>query len=671
MSLRLGLDIGGTFTDLVAFDANSGEIATGKALTTPHSLAHGVLECVAQAQINLRDTRLIVHGTTVGVNALIERKGAKTALLTTGGFRDVLEIGRGNYGRMFDLTYVREASLVPRRLRFEVPERLSASGEVIIPLDEDAVARAADAMRLQGVTSVAVVFLFSYLSSEHERRAEEIIRRRLPGVSTTASHRITQEWREYERTSTTVINAYVQPIMESYLSTLEDELRKRGFGGDLLVAGSNGGALSVASALAQPVHTLESGPAAGAVGCASFGGELSQGQLIAFDMGGTTAKCCLVEQGRVPLTDEYTVDGQIVRIPVVDIKEVSAGGGTIARVDSGGALSLGPQSAGAAPGPACYGLGGDKPTVTDANLVTGRIGSSAFLGGRMALQRTLAERAFEEHLARPLGLSVLESAVGVLRLANVKMALAVRGVTTARGLDPRDYTLVAYGGSGPLHAAAIAREVPVRRVAIPPLPSTFSAWGMLTTDLRHDLVRTVAVSLSETHQEWVGSRFAEMAEELAKAQPSSAQVTLSYALDMRYAGQVHSLSVPLERPQQWHGQREAFDAMHRRLYGFCAPDREVELTNLRLTAIQPVEKSKPSGLPAGVGTPRSCASRDVYSLQARRMLPTPVFRRESLGAGHRIEGPAVIEENTTTTILDGGDVLHLDTGGFLVIDIAR
>jgi len=358
VALRIGVDIGGTFTDLVALDETTGAVVTTKALSTPRELLEGVLSCVDQAGVRLADCRFVIHGTTIGINALLELKGARTGLITTEGFRDVLEIGRGNFLKMYDVLYRRPEPLVPRGRSREVPERLSATGEVLVPLDEEAVRAAARQLLAAGVESVAVVFLFSYRDPAHEQRAAQIVAAEMPGVSVSASHRITQEWREYERTSTTVVNAYVQPIMDRYLGEFGRDLGGRGFRGELLVTQSNGGAFSLEAARSKPVHTIESGPAAGVTGSASLSRILGADRLISFDMGGTTAKCAIVERGLVQTTDEYHVDGRPLRIPVIDIKEVSAGGGTIAWIDAGGALTLGPHSAGADPGPVCYGRGG-------------------------------------------------------------------------------------------------------------------------------------------------------------------------------------------------------------------------------------------------------------------------------------------------------------------------
>ncbi|HET9926640.1 MAG TPA: hydantoinase/oxoprolinase family protein [Methylomirabilota bacterium] len=671
MALRIGIDIGGTFTDLVALDEATGTLVDTKALSTPHDLLLGILRCVDQAGARLSDCRLVIHGTTIGINALMERKGARTGLITTEGFRDVLEIGRGNFLRMYDVLYRRPAPLVPRGLRLEVAERVTARGEVLAPLDEDGVRAAARRLAAEGVESVAVCLLFSFRNPEHERRAAELVAEMLPAASVSVSHRITQEWREYERTSTTVVNAYVRPIMDRYLGAFEQGLAGRGFRGQLLITQSNGGAFSLAAAASKPVHTIESGPAAGAIGCASLARTLGADRLISFDMGGTTAKCAIVENGLVQTTDEYHVDGHPLRIPVIDITEVSAGGGTIAWIDAGGALALGPQSAGADPGPVCYGREGVEPTVTDANLVLGRIAAGRFLGGTMPLDHGAAARAIEERLGLPLGLARDSAAAGVVRLADVKMALAVRSITTERGLDPRDYTLVAYGGGGPLHAVAIARELGIPRVIIPPSPSTFSAWGMLATDLRHDLVRTVLEPLERTDGAWAEARYQEMEREIETILPPVGAATRHRAADLRYLGQEHTVTVEVGSLEAWASLRSRFDAAHQRAYGYAAPEVEVQLLNLRSAVVYPLERPPLPALERGAGRGPAFETRKIYSSLLRDALEYRVYQRDRLRAGDVVEGPAAIEEAGTTTMLEPGDHLQIQANACLVIDVAK
>jgi N-methylhydantoinase A len=552
-----------------------------------------------------------------------------------------------------------------------VGERIGARGEVLVALDEEAVRAAARRLGEEGVESIAVSLLFSFRNPEHERRAAEIVAGTLPGVSVSVSHRITQEWREYERTSTTVVNAYVRPIMDRYLGAFERGLAGRGFRGQLLITQSNGGAFSVEAAASKPVHTIESGPAAGAIGCASLAQALGADRLISFDMGGTTAKCAIVAGGLVQTTDEYHVDGHPLRIPVIDINEVSAGGGTIAWIDAGGALALGPQSAGADPGPVGYGRGGTEPTVTDANVVLGRIAAGRFLGGTMPLDGAAAARAVEERLALPLGLSRESAAAGVVRLADVKMALAVRSITTERGLDPRDYALVAYGGGGPLHAVAIARELGIPRVIVPPAPSTFSAWGMLATDLRHDLVRTVLEPLERTDAAWAEARYREMEAEIAASLPPVGEAVHHRAADLRYLGQEHTVTVEVGDLGGWGALRERFDAAHRRAYGYAAPDVEVQLLNLRLAVVYPLPRAPLPSLPRGTGRTPAFETRRIYSTLLRDALEYRVYPRAALRAGDLIEGPAAIEETGTTTVLEPGDRLEVDGNACLVIDVAK
>jgi len=670
VALRIGVDIGGTFTDLVALDEATGAVINTKALSTPRELLDGVLACVDQAGVRLVDCRLVIHGTTIGINALLEKRGARTGLITTQGFRDVLEVGRGNFLRMYDVLYRRPTPLVPRGRRLEVPERLTARGDVLVPLDERAVRAAAKQLAADGVESVAVVFLFSYRDPAHEQRAALVVAEELPGASVSVSHRITQEWREYERTSTTVVNAYIQPIMERYLGAFGRALGERGFRGGLFVTQSNGGASSLDAARSRPVHTMESGPAAGVAGCASLARILGADRLISFDMGGTTAKCAIVERGLVQTTDEYHVDGHPLRIPVIDIKEVSAGGGTIAWIDAGGALALGPQSAGAEPGPVCYGRGGAEPTVTDANLVLGRIEAARFLGGTMPLDLAPAARAIDEKLGVPLGLARATAAAGVVRLADVKMALAVRSITTERGLDPRDYALVAYGGGGPLHAVAIARELGIPRVVIPPSPSTFSAWGMLATDLRHDLVRTVLEPLERTDAAWAEARYQEMQREIESVLPAVGIPVTHRAADLRYLGQEHTVTVPVQSLADWAALRGRFDEAHGRAYGYAAPEVEVQLLNLRLAIVYPMERPRLPAVERGAGAATPFETRKIHSTLAQDALEHRVFQRDHLLAGQTIAGPAAVEEAGTTTLIDSGDVLIVEEHGCLVIEVA-
>ena len=475
MAKRVAIDIGGTFTDFVGLDEETGKILLEKALTTPHNFAEGVINTISKAGADPREFRQFVHGTTVVINALTERKGAKVALITTKGFRDVLEIQRANRPDMYNLFYQKPKPFVPRRFRFEVRERVNFRGEVLQPLVEEDVVKAVKACKAAGIEAIAVCYIHAYANPAHERRTREIIEELLPGVPVTLSHEITQEWREYERTNTTVLNAYVQPAAALYLSTLDRELMARGVSGTKYAMQSNGGTTTFARAQRVPIHLVESGPVGGVIGAGVIARTVGEDSVIAFDMGGTTVKVSLIDRGQLKINTDYHIEktatwaGYPLKIPVVDIVEVGAGGGSIAWIDAGGALHVGPKSAGADPGPACYGLGGTEPTVTDANLLTGRLNPDYFLGGQMHLDVARAEEAIRK-VAEPFGLSPIEAAMGIIRLANANMRAALERVSIERGYDPRDFTLVAYGGAGGLHGATLARELRMKKVIVPRAP---------------------------------------------------------------------------------------------------------------------------------------------------------------------------------------------------------
>src|ERR1051325_8891171 len=499
--MRIAVDIGGTFTDLVAVDDNGG-IFRSKSLTTPDDLARGINDCLRGAEIEVAGAEFFVHGSTVTINAVLERKGARTGLITTKGFRDVYEIGRGNRPEGYNLFFKRPVPLVARDLRLEVDERLSATGEVLTPLDERTATATIAALKAAGVESVAVCLLHSYANPVHERRTGELLRERFPEAYVSLSHEILREFREYERTSTTVLNAYVGPLVSRYLAALETLLGAAGFCGTFRVMQSNGGVMSAETAKKMPVTMMESGPVAGVIAAAEIGESLDCRQIISFDMGGTTAKASLIKDFHPEVTSSYYVGGYVtghpMMLPVVDIVEGGNGGGSIAWIDPAGGLKVGPRSAGAAPGPAWCGAGGIEPTATDANLIAGRIDPEFFLGSGIRLQREKAAQAILEKIGKPLGLSLEEAALGILTIANFNMSLSVRAVSVEKGYDPRDCVLVPSGGGGALHAMAIARELSGPRVIIPPMPAHFSALGMLLADLKHDYVQTFVREFRET-----------------------------------------------------------------------------------------------------------------------------------------------------------------------------
>ncbi|MBI3799919.1 MAG: hydantoinase/oxoprolinase family protein, partial [Deltaproteobacteria bacterium] len=572
--------------------------------------------------------------------------------------------------------------LVPRRLRVEVLERVNARGEVITPLNVEQARVVARDLRAVGVEAVTVCFLHAYVNPTHELQMARILQEEYPAALVSLSNQISREWREYERTSTTVINAYIQPIVERYLRTFDRHLLEQGFRGTLLIMQSNGGLMPVDRTLQRPVCTIESGPAAGAIATGVVGNLLGLDQLISFDMGGTTAKTCLVQHGAPRVSAEYRVNGHVLRVPVIDIIEVSAGGGSIAWVDEGGSLHVGPQSAGADPGPVCYQRGGTAPTLTDANLLLGRINPDNFLGGEMHLDRSAAELAVHSHIAQPLGLNLITASAGIIRLADVKMAHAIRAITIEQGLDPRDFTLVAYGGAGPLHAAALARELSIPRVLIPLHPAYFSAWGMLFADLRHDFVQTAPGRLEQIDLAAVNAIFAGMMQEgrelLTREGMPPERMNLMRSIDLRYVGQEHTVALPVEveplAKDDASTLRHRFDELHKLTYGYDATDVEVEIVNLRLTALGRIQPPRFEHFAAGPS--RSLAeaargTRQVYFAEQQEFSECPVYRRDALPAGTVIIGPALVEEPATVTVVYPGDRLVVTPYGLLEIQISN
>jgi N-methylhydantoinase A len=683
--IRLSADVGGTFTDVAAFDETTGELRLGKTLTTPARLVAGVENGVARADAQFRATRLFLHGTTIAVNTILERTGATCALITTQGFRDIYEIGRVNRPESYNLFFRRHEPLIDRDLRYEIRERMDAQGRVLIKLDEDAVrAAAADAVRA-GAQAVAILFLHSYRNPAHEQRAKAIIAESHPHLFVTASHELSQEYREFERTSTAAANAYVGPRVRRYLGEMGEHLAAAGFGGEFLIVQSTGGLFGVDEAQSACIRMLESGPAAGVIGTKALCDGIALEHAIAFDMGGTTAKAGVIHDGAVLMTGSALIGGYAtglpVQMPMIDIQEVGTGGGSIARVEMG-ALHVGPESAGAQPGPVCYGQGGTEPTVTDANLVLGRLGSDRFLGGEMRLDLAGAERALAERVAGPLGLDLTAAADGILRIATTKMSHMVRWVTTERGLDAADFTLVAYGGAGPLHAAMVARELRIAKVVIPRAPGHFSAYGMLVADLRRDFVKTWFTPLAEASFAAMEAIYAEM-EQRGRAAVRQSEVAVSgiavqRAADMRYVGQEHAVTVELAAELFAAEDREAikrrFDAVHERRYGYSAPGEKAEIVSLRSAITGLMRKPKFEPIAAGGSEAPDEAfrgTRAVYFAEAGRHVDTPTYDRAALLAKNRIAGPALIEEYASTTVVHPGDVVTVDAFGDLVIEILR
>jgi N-methylhydantoinase A len=678
------VDIGGTFTDVAIFDERTGQLHLGKSASQPQALVRGVLAAIADTGADVRRPSLLIHGSTVVINALIERRGARTALVTTRGFRDVYEIGRINRPESFNLFFKKHQPLVPRNLRFEVSERMSASGEVLVPFDEEGAAALARRLPELGIEAVAVLFLHSYRNPEHEARMRRVLEKAAPHLFISASHEVSNEYREYERTSTVVANAYVGPLVRSYLSDLERDTAAAGLEPQILLMQSNGGLYDLAAAKEQCLYMLESGPAAGVTGASVVCRQHGITRAISFDMGGTTAKAAVIEDGASRMAADYFVGGYVqglpLRIPVVDIHEVGMGGGSIARVDGSGMLTVGPDSAGAEPGPISYGLGGTDPTVTDANVVLGRIDPQNFLGGRVALDAAAAAAAIAARIARPLGIALEEAASGILRVATASMANIVRAITTQRGLDPRDFTLIAYGGAGPLHAAAVAKELFIPRVLIPRYPALFSAVGMLYADLRRDYARTFIrrsepAALPEMEGVYVELE-AHGHAALAASGTHFLEIVVQRAADMRYVGQEHTVTVAiplsLSQPSAVPEIKRAFDAEHELRYSHSAPEEPVELVTLRSAVIGIVAKPSTPALSRGGARPSEAARRPPRTVFLDGVGPqrvAEVYWRERLLAGNVITGPALIEEAASVTLVPPGDRVEVNELGHLAMEV--
>ncbi len=681
--LRLSADIGGTFTDIAVFDERTGTLAFGKALSTPARLVDGIGASVAKAASDYRSAGLFLHGSTIAINTILERKGARTALLITQGFRDIYEIGRINRPDAYNLFFQKHEPLVERALRFEVKERVLADGEIETPLDEGEIAALGRVLEELGVEAVGILFLNCYARHDHEMRAKAILEKNHPGMFVSASHELSEEYREFERCSTVVANAYIGPIVRRYIGEIDDHIRGEGFRGSFLVVQSTGGLYEADQAKSHCVRMLESGPAAGVIGTQALCHTLGLKNAIAFDMGGTTAKAGVIHNGEALTTGAALIGGYDKALPVqiamMDIFEVGTGGGSIARVEEG-SLRVGPQSAGAAPGPACYGLGGVEPTVTDANLVLGRLGADRFLGGEMALDLDAAKTALGTRIGKPLGMDAVAAADGILRIAATAMSYAVKGVTTERGFDAGDFALVAYGGAGPLHAVAVAHEIGIRTVIVPVAPGVFSAFGMLFSDLRYDFVRTWFTRLEDAPFDRIERVYRELEsqgrEAIAGTSVKPQKIVVRRAADMRYVGQEHAVTVDLPLGVFAREDRAAikrhFDAMHAQRYGTSAPDERAEIVSLRTTVTGIMRKPPQEKIKRGKSAPDKAGfsgRRPVYFNGAFK--PTPTYRRAALLAGNRIVGPALIEEHASTTVLSPGDRLEVDAYGNLVITVGR
>jgi len=673
--LRAGVDIGGTFTDLCVVDRDH-VVAVGKTLTTPNDPSQGVETVLAETLERLglpfSDLQLVVHGTTLVTNAIIERKGSPTALLATQGFRDAVEIGRERRYELYDLLIENPRALVPRHLRFDVPERTLADGSVAVALDEPFVERLGRELGESGIEAVAVSFLHSFTNPEHERRARDALLRAAPALRVSLSSEVVPEIREFERTTTTVANVYVQDLMARYLTELGDRLVRRGFGGRLYVMLSSGGIATVETAKRFPIRLLESGPAAGALAAATYGRAGGHPDLVSFDMGGTTAKLCVVEEGRPLVADEFEVDrryrlkrgsGTPVRVPVIDMIEIGVGGGSIARVNRLGLLEVGPDSAGADPGPACYGLGGARPTVTDADLVLGYLDPAYFLGGRMELDVGAARDAIEQEIAGPLGLSVEDAAWGIHTIVNENMANAARVHAVERGKDPTSLPLFAFGGAGPVHAAGVAAALGSPVLVAPLGAGVMSALGFLTAPLAFDFVQTWRCALDDPDWERVNELLREMEADgaalLAESGLSAGEVEHERYAEMRYVGQGHEVRVRLPQYELARADEllEPFEREYERLFGRRGPDVPVEAITWRVVSSGPRPELELGAVAVDASSRPPRAARAAFFPTLGGYVETPVYDRYALRPGARFAGPAIVEERESTLVVAPGQLV--------------
>jgi N-methylhydantoinase A len=684
--MRIGIDVGGTFTDIVAIDDLSDRIRYTKVLTTHGDLARGVIngidKILGMVGNSFEQVDYMVHGTTIGTNALIERKGARTGLLTTEGMRDILEIGRIERpaAGLYDIFVDTPLPLVPRYLRLDVRERIGAEGDVVVPLDEDSARQAVQVLSDQAVESIAICFLFSFRNPAHEERVREICEEVFPEVAVSISSEIAPEFREFERTSTTVINAYLTPVVERYLDNLEGQLLDRYGDVDLRIMQASGGSMTTEMAKHRAVNVVNSGPAGGALAAAYVGRLTGDEQVISVDMGGTSFDVGVIDRGEPRVAPESQFEGFPVKIPILDVEAIGAGGGSLAWIDEGGALNVGPESAGSDPGPACYGLGGERPTVTDANLVLGRLNPDYFLGGEMKLYSELAERAIIEHVAEPLGVSLEEAASGIIRVVNANMERAISVNSTEKGFDVREFALLPFGGAGPLHAVELAQDLEMKKVVVPPYAGTFSAVGLLVANTRYDFGSTVAKNEDELTPEELLAAFREL-EDRGKARLKAQkvpedQIEILWSADLRYEGQSYEISTPVAHRDTFTRADideivKQFHDLHYRIYVYGSVDEKVEFINLRVAAIGKVPEISLAHTGAGDGDADVArkGSRSVH-FPSGGFTDAAIYDRALLQPGHTVGGPALIEEVASTTVITPGLKGTVDAYGNIIIPLS-
>lgn len=679
---RIAVDTGGTFTDLCLMDDENGRLAVAKVASTPPDPAEGVINGVrklmSMAGLQAAEIGFFLHGTTVATNALLEGKGALTGLITTEGFEDVLLIGRQNRPRLYDFWARRPRPIVPRSLCYGVPERTLHTGEILRALDETRVREIIADIRGRGIKSVAVCLLHSYANPAHEQIVKAILQDGYPEAFVTVSSEILPEYREYERMSTVCINAYVMPKVNSYVKHLQDELRLMGVGSDLYIMQSNGGVITAQTARESSARTVLSGPAGGALTGAYLSKSLDCPDVITIDIGGTSSDICLIKDGHPNQTTESDIEGYPIKLPMIDINTIGAGGGSIAWVDPGGALRVGPQSAGAVPGPACYGVGGEEPTVTDANAVLGRINPAFLLGGEMPLYPERARKAIEAKIAGPLGIDLVKAAEGIITVVNANMVRGIRRVSVEKGYDPRDFALVAFGGAGPLHGVELANALNMKRVIVPLYPGIASAFGMLSADVRHDYVQTRIAVADQLNLEELDALYREMEShafrQLATEGFQGPTAELSRRVDMRYLGQSYELTIaapsgPLT-PSTISSLIEDFHRSHEQAYGYARQGEKVEVVNLRLVALGRLPRSEIAGEWPSAGTPPQPVDHRPVFFQGR-FHRTPVYQRSHLLQRQPLSGPVIIEQLDSTTVVPPGCRAAVEPGGNILIDIGE
>lgn len=673
--IRSGVDIGGTFTDVIIFNEDTGEIEIEKTPSTPDNPAKGVINGLIKTDTDIADLDFFSHGSTVGTNALIERELPRTGIITTKGFRDIHEIRDATKSNLWDAYEDVADPYVQRRDRLEVPERINAAGDVVEPLDEEAAQRAAKIFKKRGVDTIAISLINAYLNEDHEKRVAEIVTEEHPEAFVCTSHEILPEMFEHERTSTTVINAALVPVVREYLTDLSASLSERGYNGDVLAMHSGGGVMTTEAIAYYAARIANSGPTAGAIASQSIADQCGYENVIGFDMGGTSADVSLTQQGSIEMTEEWSVEyGYPIMFPSTDIETVGAGGGSIAWIDDGGSLRVGPKSQGANPGPACYLRGGDKPTTTDANVVLGWVDPDEFLGGDMDATADPSQEAIKRDIAEPLGLELTKAASAIEQIAIANMCNAVRLVSTSKGYDPRDFTLVAFGGAGPLHAAHVAQEMNIPKVIIPRYPGINSALGCLLVDVEHDLSQTFIADATDDVIDDIEESFADMEteiyERLSKEGVSDDQIRMDHEVKMRYTGQWRSLKVSYSKSIDTMDKiRERFHRQHEQTYAYSDECQPIEIYGLHVTGRGIVEKPSLPQIETGNAADAHRGTREAYFEEVGKYVETDVYYRDALGADASLDGPAIIEQMDSTTVIPPSSTAVVDETGNIIITV--